>query len=160
MVALAAVLAATPAPPIVETAAPAHSEPVITSVWLSTKDIRAGQTVSGRVETSDNVGYVEARIDYRNLPLHHDAPGKFSVVYTVPWWLPWWLRHEWTLQIIARSVDGTEAKEQLPVIPTCRGTAQSISAHAATSTRSLAPGWASIVCGGGTVRAASRSSVL
>ena len=115
MVALAAVLAATPEPPVVEAAGPPHGEPVITSVWISTHDIRAGQTVSGRVETSDNVGYVEARIDYRNLPMHHDAPGKFSIAYTVPWWLPWWLRHQWTLQIIARSVDGIEAKEQMPI---------------------------------------------
>jgi hypothetical protein len=115
IVALAAVLAATPEPPIVETAAPPHGEPVITSVWISTRDIRAGQTVSGRVATSDNVGYVEARIEYRAVPLHEDAPGKFSIAYTVPWWLPWWLRHAWTLQIIARSVDGIEAKEQLPI---------------------------------------------
>jgi hypothetical protein len=94
---------------------PPHGPPVITSVVISSRDIRAGQTVSGRVDTSDNVGYVEARIDYRNLPLHRDGPGKFSGSYTVPWWLPFWLRHEWTLQIIARSVDGIETKEQMPI---------------------------------------------
>jgi hypothetical protein len=99
----------------VEAAGPAHGVPVITSVWISTRDIRAGQTVSGRVQTTDNVGYVEARIEYRNLALHHDGPGKFSLSYTVPWWLPFWLRHQWTLQIIARSVDGVETKEEMPI---------------------------------------------
>jgi hypothetical protein len=115
MVALAVLLAAGGEEPATEVAGPPHGKPVITSIWLSTHDIRVGQTVKGRVETSENVGYVEARIDYRNLPLHHDAPGKFSVSYTVPWWLPWWLRHDWTLQIIARSVDGVETKEALPI---------------------------------------------
>ena len=97
------------------TAAPDLPVEVVGPPPHGTHDIRAGQTVSGRVDTSDNVGYVEARIDYRNLPMHHDGPGKFSIKYTVPWWLPWWLRHEWTLQIIARSVDGLEAKESLPI---------------------------------------------
>src|ERR1043166_4070882 len=109
-----ALLAVTPeeAP---EAGAPPHGAPTITSVYISSRDIRAGQKVSGRVETSDNVGYVEARIDYRNLAMHRDAPGKFSLTYTVPWWLPFWLRHEWTLQIIARSVDGVETKELIPI---------------------------------------------
>jgi hypothetical protein len=114
MVALAAVLATSGGVPM-EAAGPAHGQPVITSVWISARDIRAGQTVSGRVETSDNIGYVEARIDWRSLVLHQDAPGKFSIAYTVPWWLPPWLRHQWTLEIIAHSVDGLSAKEDLPI---------------------------------------------
>ena len=82
---------------------------------ISTTDIRAGRPVSGRVETSPNVNYVEARIDYRNAPMHHDGEGKFSLTYTVPWWLPPWLRHEYTLQIIARSVDGVETVRPIAV---------------------------------------------
>jgi len=79
-------------------------------------NFHAGQTIRGTVETSANVGYVEARIQYRNTPLHRDGVGKFSLAYTIPWWLPPWLRHDWTLQIIARSVDGIEVKEYFPIV--------------------------------------------
>jgi len=94
---------------------PPHGYPAIKSVSLSTTDVRAGRPVHGSVETSENVHYVEARIDYRNLALHEDAPGKFSATYTVPWWLPPWLRHAYTLQIIARSIDGVETVHSVPI---------------------------------------------
>ena len=115
MVALALLLAAAPKEPPAEIAGPPPGKAIITSVWISAHDIRAGQTVSSRVETSDNIGYVEARIQYRNLVLHRDAPGKFSITYTVPWWLPWWLRHDWTVEIIAHAIGGGDAEEDLPI---------------------------------------------
>ncbi len=105
--------AESPAPP---SPAPIHGMPQILSVDIPIdRDFHAGQTVRGSVTTSPNVGYVEARIEYRNTPLHHDGEGKFSLVYTIPWWLPPWLRHQWTVQIIARSVDGVEVKQAFPV---------------------------------------------
>jgi hypothetical protein len=94
---------------------PPSGFPVIKSVSISTTTIRAGRPVNGYVETSENVKYVEARIDYRAVPLHEDAPGRFSLSYTVPWWLPPWLRHGYTLEIIARSVDGVEAVRGIPI---------------------------------------------
>jgi hypothetical protein len=96
--------------------APIHGMPRILAVIIpSDRSFRVGQTIHGRVETSANVGYVEARIQYRNAPLHRDGVGVFSLAYTIPWWLPPWLRHEWTLQIIARSIDGVEVKQDLPI---------------------------------------------
>lgn len=101
---------ATPSP------VPVHGLPKIISIDIpADRDFHAGQTIRGSVVTSPNVGYVEARVQYRNTPLHRDALGKFSLVYTIPWWLPPWLRHAWTLQIIARSVDGIEVKEFFPI---------------------------------------------
>jgi hypothetical protein len=47
--------------------------------------------------------------------MHRDGLGHFSLAYTIPWWLPPWLRHEWTLQIIARSIDGIEVKQDFPI---------------------------------------------
>ncbi|HEX3550746.1 MAG TPA: hypothetical protein VHT53_10240 [Candidatus Elarobacter sp.] len=94
---------------------PPSGMPVIKAVSISTTDVHAGRPVHGSVETSDNVHYVEARIDYRSVPMHEDAPGRFSLTYTVPWWLPPWLRHGYTLQIIARSVDGVEAVRGIPI---------------------------------------------
>ncbi len=95
---------------------PIHGQPRILSIEIpANRDFHAGQTVRGSVLTSTNVGYVEARVQYRNVPLHPDGLGKFSLVYTIPWWLPPWLRHQWTLQIIARSVDGVEVKEYFPI---------------------------------------------
>ncbi len=95
---------------------PAHGLPRILSVDIPTNHtFHAGQTIRGTVETSPNVGYVEARVQYRNKPLHRDGLGKFSLAYTIPWWLPPWLRHDWILQIVARSVDGVEVKEDFPI---------------------------------------------
>jgi hypothetical protein len=94
---------------------PPHGYPAINAFSISTTEVRAGRPVHGDVETSDNVHYVEARVDYRAVAMHEDAPGRFSLTYTVPWWLPPWLRHGYTLQIIARSVDGVETSRAIPI---------------------------------------------
>lgn len=94
---------------------PPHGYPAIHGVDISSTTVRAGRPVHGSVETSDNVKYVEVRIDYRAVAMHEDAPGKFSLTYTVPWWLPPWLRHGYTLQIIARSIDGVETLREVPI---------------------------------------------
>jgi hypothetical protein len=96
---------------------PIHGMPRILAVSMpADRNFHAGQTIRGSVETSPNVGYVEARIQYRNQPMQRDGVGKFSLAYTIPWWLPPWLRHAYTLQIIARSVDGIEVKEEFPIV--------------------------------------------
>lgn len=94
---------------------PPHGYPEIRAVDISTTTVRAGRPVHGSVETSANVSYVEARIDYRAAAMHQDAPGRFSLTYTVPWWLPPWLRHGYTLQVIARSIDGVETARSIPI---------------------------------------------
>jgi hypothetical protein len=95
---------------------PPHGYPAIRSFAISTTVIHPGRAVSGSVETSDNVHYVEARVEYRALAMHEDGPGRFSLTYTVPWWLPPWVRHGYTLQIIARSVDGVETSRAIPIL--------------------------------------------
>ncbi len=94
---------------------PPHGYPAIRSVSISTTQIRAGRPVYGSVETSANVGYVEVRVDFRSIALRRDGPGRFSITYTVPWWLPPWLRHDYDLQVIARSIDGVETARDLTV---------------------------------------------
>ncbi|HEY0615574.1 MAG TPA: hypothetical protein VGC96_13065 [Candidatus Elarobacter sp.] len=94
---------------------PPHGYPEIKALSLSTTEVRVGRAVHGSVETSPNVRYVEARVEYRNVAMHEDGPGRFSLTYTVPWWLPPWLRHGYTLQIIARSIDGVETVRAIPI---------------------------------------------
>ncbi|MEO7040566.1 MAG: hypothetical protein ABI186_11105 [Candidatus Elarobacter sp.] len=94
---------------------PPHGYPQIRGVSISTRDMHAGEQVSGQVETSPNVGYVEARIEFRNIALQRVGAGRFALQYTVPWWLPPWLRHGYTLQIIARSIDGVETMHPIPI---------------------------------------------
>lgn len=94
---------------------PPHGYPAIRSYAISTTAIRCGSPVHGSVETSPNVRYVEVRVDFRSIALRQDAPGRFSLTYTVPWWLPFWLRHAYTLEIIARSIDGVETARYLDV---------------------------------------------
>ena len=94
---------------------PPSGYPAIKSFSISTTQIHPGRPVHGAVETSTNVHYVEARVEYRAVAMHEDGPGRFSLTYTVPWWLPPWLRHGYTLQIIARSVDGVETSRAIPI---------------------------------------------
>jgi hypothetical protein len=95
---------------------PPHGYPAIRSFAISTTEVHPGRPVHGSVETSENVHYVEARVEYRAVAMHEDGPGKFSLTYTLPWWLPPWLRHGYTLQIIARSVDGVETSRSVPIV--------------------------------------------
>jgi hypothetical protein len=95
---------------------PPHGYPVIKSFSISTTQVHPGRAVHGEVQTSENVHYVEARVDYREVAMHEDGPGRFSLSYTVPWYLPPWLRHGYTLQIIARSVDGVETSRSIPIV--------------------------------------------
>jgi hypothetical protein len=94
---------------------PPHGYPAIKSFTISSTQIRPGRAVRGDVVTSENVRYVEARIDYREVAMHEDGPGRFSLSYTVPWWLPPWLRRGYTLQIVARSIDGVETSRTIPI---------------------------------------------
>ena len=83
---------------------PIHGMPKILAITMpATRDFYAGQTIRGSVETSPNVGYVEARIQYRNQALRHDGVGKFSLAYTIPWWLPPWLRSCGPLELTSES---------------------------------------------------------
>jgi hypothetical protein len=94
---------------------PAHGYPEIRTLHLSTTEVRPGHAVSAEVTTSDNVGYVEARVNNFNAAFHRDGPGQFSLTYTVPWWLPPWLRKPYALQFIARSVDGVETVREVAI---------------------------------------------
>jgi hypothetical protein len=91
--------------------------PKILSVSLSALDVAPGQALTGRVATSPNVGYVEARVENYNQALTRQSTGKFALAYTVPLYLApmFWLKHSWTLQIIARSVDGVEVRKTMPI---------------------------------------------
>lgn len=94
---------------------PPHGLPAIKGYTISTTDIHAGETIHGSVTTSPNVIYAEARIKYRNEVMKSEGPGKFVLSYTVPWWLPPWLRHGYTLEIVARTLDGVETRKGIPI---------------------------------------------
>jgi hypothetical protein len=93
---------------------PRHGMPAIHTYDISERVIHSFDTVRGHVETSENVGYVEARITNYALPMTRDGVGRFSLAYKVPW-IPFWLHRSYTLQIIARSVDGVEVKANIPI---------------------------------------------
>ncbi len=113
---------------------PPHGYPADQDVRRSRPPTFApGRAVRGSVETTDNVHYVEARVEYRSVAMHEDAPGKFSLTYTVPWWLPPWLRHAATRCRSSRAAS-TASKPSAP--------SRSPSADA----RQRASGSAAIVC--------------
>jgi len=93
---------------------PPHGMPQIHSYEISERVVRSFDTVRGRVETSANVGYVEVRITNYAVAMTREGVGHFTLAYRVPW-IPFWLHRGYTLQIIARSVDGVEVKENVPI---------------------------------------------
>jgi hypothetical protein len=99
-------------------AAPAPgTAPKILSAAFSTREVRPGDSITGHVQTTPDVGYVEARIGNYNAAFTRTGMGKFSLSYTVPGYLAMmpWFKHAWDVQIIARSVTGVEVRKSLPL---------------------------------------------
>jgi hypothetical protein len=95
--------------------APEHGFPEIHDVqFTSSAQLRPGTNLQATVVTSANINHVEARVKYWNVIFQQTAPGKFVLSYKVPFLPPAALGH-WDLDVIARSVDGVEAKRTFPV---------------------------------------------
>jgi hypothetical protein len=95
--------------------APEHGFPEIHEVeFTSTAQLRPGTAIVATVVTSPNIIYVEGRVKYWNVAFQRTAPGKFTLNYRVPMLPPAALGH-WDFEVIARSVDGVEAKRTYPV---------------------------------------------
>jgi hypothetical protein len=95
--------------------APAHGFPEIHDVeFTSPAQLHPGTSIEATVVTSANINHVEARVKYWNVIFQQTAPGKFVLSYKVPLLPPAALGH-WDLDVIARSVDGVEAKRTFPV---------------------------------------------
>jgi hypothetical protein len=94
---------------------PEHGFPQIHDVHFTTSArLHPGTNLQATVETSANVGYVEGRVKYWNVPFVETSPGKFSLTYRIPM-LPPNAIGAWDFEVIARSVDGVEVKRTFPV---------------------------------------------
>ena len=95
---------------------PEHGFPEIRDVeFANSPQLRPGTSLKATVDTSDNVVYVEGRVKYWNAPFTQVGPGKFHINYRVPFLPPTALGH-WTLDVIARSIDGVEVKRTFSVV--------------------------------------------
>jgi hypothetical protein len=94
---------------------PSHGFPEIHDVqFTSSAQLHPGSNIQATVVTSDNINHVEVRVKYWNVIFQQTAPGKFHLSYRVPLLPPEALGH-WDLDVVARSVDGVEAKRTFPV---------------------------------------------
>jgi hypothetical protein len=94
---------------------PEHGFPEIHDVaFTSSAQLHPGTNIQAVVVTSPNIVHVEARVKYWNVIFVQTGPGKFTLDYRVPLLPPAALGH-WDLEVIARSVDGVEAKCTFPV---------------------------------------------
>ena len=94
---------------------PQHGFPEIHDVQFTTSSqLRPGSLIQATVVTSDNINHVEGRVKYWNVIFRQLGPGKFDLNYRVPFLPPSALGH-WDLEVIARSIDGVEAKRTFPV---------------------------------------------
>ncbi len=89
---------------------PEHGFPVIDSVHWTTLSVKPGTTLEADVVTSNNIGHVEGRYRDWDMTFTQLGLGHFHLTYKVPF-LPPFLIGEWTIEVIARSVDGVEAKK-------------------------------------------------
>ena len=99
-------------------AAPAARQqdmPHIFRVEVSTRVVRAGQTVFGHVATSADVASVEARVQGFSALLVKRGAGDFALNYTLPPTIPWFLHGTYTVSVIARNTQGVGVTRQLPV---------------------------------------------
>jgi hypothetical protein len=76
--------------------------------------LHPGTAIAATVTTSANINHVEARVKYWNVIFQQTGPGRFELNYRVPLLPPAALGH-WELEVIARSIDGVEAKRTFPV---------------------------------------------
>jgi hypothetical protein len=94
---------------------PEHGFPQIHDVqFTSSAQLHPGSNIQATVVTSDNINHVEVRVKYWNVIFQQTAPGKFQLSYRVPLLPPAALGH-WDLDVVARSIDGVEAKRTFPV---------------------------------------------
>ena len=94
---------------------PEHGFPEIHDVqFTSSALLHPGTAIRATVTTSPNINHVEARVKYWNVIFQQVAPGRFALNYRVPLLPPTALGH-WDLEVVARSVDGVEAKRTFPV---------------------------------------------
>lgn len=97
---------------------PEHGFPQIEDVeWTMPPKLHPGTQIRATVRTSPNVGYVEGRVKYWNVAFAQVGPGMFRLDYRIPL-LPPSAVGRWTLEVIARSVDGVEVRRSFPVVYT------------------------------------------
>jgi hypothetical protein len=89
---------------------PEKGYPAIYDVAWSTTNVKPNTTLEAFVTTSTNIDFVGGK--YRDWTLRFDqvGPGKFHVKESIPW-LPPFMLGRWTIQIIARTSDGVEARK-------------------------------------------------
>ncbi len=90
--------------------APEHGFPVITSVHWTTLNVKPGTTLEADVTTSNNIDHVEGRYRDWDMTFTQLGLGRFHLVYKVPFLPPFLIGH-WSIDVIARSTDGVEAKK-------------------------------------------------
>jgi hypothetical protein len=88
---------------------PEHGFPAIDDVRWTTLDVRPGTTLEADVTTSTNIDHVEGRYRDWDLAFTQLGLGRFHLTYKVPWLPPFLIGH-WKIDVIARSIDGVEAK--------------------------------------------------
>ncbi len=89
---------------------PEHGFPVIEGVHWTTLAVKPGTTLEADVTTSINIDHVEGRYRDWDMAFTQLGLGHFHLTYKVPLLPPFLLGH-WTIDVIARSNDGVEAKK-------------------------------------------------
>lgn len=107
-------LAAGKAAPSAHVPAAPDAPPQILSLALSRSVARAGQVVTGTVETSSNVASVVASIGGYVSPLTKTGVGHFVLSYRVPN-LPFFLHRTFSIEVVARNTRGDAVSSSVPI---------------------------------------------
>jgi len=91
-----------------------HDPPKI--VAIASSPVVPGRSFAAVVRTTSNVASVEVRIDGFSQSLPRLGVGRFRFAYDVPRYLPPMLRRGYTVQFIARNVDGARDERDMPLV--------------------------------------------
>ena len=95
--------------------AAAHAEPKILGVVVSDPVFHRNQKTRWEVTTTPDVGAVTAEVQGRRIVMAREAPGRFALSFTVPWYVPWWYNKAWPLRFVARTADGSETTRTVTI---------------------------------------------
>ena len=95
-------------------AAPAHTNPKILALYVSSTNVRGGDTVSGLVVTSADVAVVEAHVAAFSVVVPPVSAGHFAIKYVVPP-IPFFLKGRYNIDVVAKTRDGMATHRIVPV---------------------------------------------
>jgi hypothetical protein len=94
---------------------PSPSGPTIYSVSATPRIVHAGDSISFSAHTSSDIVKVTAFVSAYTLPFTRTSSGVFTLAFSIPAHVPWFFHGTYSLNVVARSQQGTSVSRSVPV---------------------------------------------